>query len=126
MAASVGIELRRPFYDSHLIQFAFTTPERFKLRGRIDKYLHRKAMTGLLPDAVLTRESKAEFTITFRWHLSELQEMFIQDICHRAYDWVDPGSVAKLYDRAGRDRHSSEPEWMLWTLFGCKALISRP
>lgn len=126
MAASVGIELRRPFYDSHLIQFAFTTPERFKLRGCIDKYLHRKAMMGLLPDAVLTRENKAEFTITFRWHLSELKEMFIQNTCYLAYDWVDPGSVAKLYDRAGHDRHSSVPEWMLWTLFGCKALIERP
>jgi asparagine synthase (glutamine-hydrolysing) len=124
MAASVGIELRRPFYDSRLIQFAFTTPERLRLRGRVNKYLHRKAMTGLLPGAVLKRESKAEFSIVFQRHLPELHEIFTQGMRHLAYNWVVPGSVVKMYDRLDHD-HSGEPEWMLWTLFGCTELVSR-
>lgn len=59
MAASVGIELRRPFFDSSFVQLACRIPDRFKLRA------HRqvpapKAMTGLLPETIIMRETKAE------------------------------------------------------------------
>ena len=36
-------------------------PPRLRLRGLADKYLHRKAMQGLLPDVVLARQRSAEF-----------------------------------------------------------------
>src|SRR5208282_3268131 len=44
LAASVGIELRRPLFSAPMVQFAFCTPESIRLRGQTDKYLHRRAM----------------------------------------------------------------------------------
>ncbi|MFZ1575499.1 MAG: asparagine synthase-related protein [Chromatiaceae bacterium] len=126
LAASVGIELRRPFFDSNFVQLACSIPDRFKLRGRIDKYLHRKAMTGRLPETIIMRETKAEFSITLRWYKSELQEMFTQEASYWACDWVDSGKVAKLHSLGDHLPHSSMPARMLWTLFGCKALDSKP
>lgn len=126
MAASAGIELRRPFFDARLVQFSFSTSPRLRLRGHSDKYLHRKAMQHLLPDAVLARQQKAEFSITFRWHLAELKEMLDRDERERSDDWVDRDKATQLYHRAGTDPRSSVPEWLLWSLFGCKALVSMP
>ncbi|NMQ18984.1 hypothetical protein E4P82_07040 [Candidatus Competibacter phosphatis] len=126
MAASMGIELRRPFFDLNLVQFAYRTPEHLKLRGRIDKYLHRKAMMGLLPQTLLLRETKAEFSITFRWYLSELKDVLTQDTSFRTWDWVDPDKVAELHNLGDHLLHSNMPARMLWTLFGCKALDSEP
>ena len=65
MAASCCAELRRPFFSANIIQFSLSTPERWRLRGNIDKYLHRKAAAGLLPENVRRRQEKAEFTVTY-------------------------------------------------------------
>ena len=89
MAAGVGIELRRPFFSQEMVQFTFSTPERWRRRGRIDKYLHRMALHGLLPENVRQRQSKAGFSITYIWYLSQLQELFGHDLTGRYDAWVD-------------------------------------
>jgi asparagine synthase (glutamine-hydrolysing) len=126
MAASAGIELRRPFFDSTMVQFAFSTSPQLRLRGRVDRYLHRKAMKGLLPDAVLSREQKAGFSLTFRWYLPDLERMLAADDRDRSGHWVDPVNAMQLYHRAVRDKDSSVPMWLLWAQFGCKALVASP
>jgi len=124
MASSVGIELRRPFFDVDLIQFAFTIPDWYLLRGHTDKYLHRKALTGLLPQAVLTRTTKAEFSITYRWLLPEIRQGLMGKMSKRVQDWVEPGEVAELLGNVGNLENSSWPAWMLWSLIGCEAMSS--
>jgi asparagine synthase (glutamine-hydrolysing) len=124
MASSIGIEQRQPFLNARLIQFCVMTPERLRLRGRLNKYLHRKAMAGLLPQVVLMREDKADFMITFRWHLSEIRDVFFGGSQLRANHWVDVREVQDIYDQAGRIQEPGWREWLLWTLFGCTVLLS--
>ena len=124
MAASVGIELRRPLFDVRLVQFAFSTSSRLRLRGHTDKYLHRRALRGLLPDAVLARQGKAEFSVTFRWYVAELHEMLARVDPDQGGAWVDPVRAMRLYHRIGTNPDSSMPEFQLWSLFGCQALVS--
>jgi asparagine synthase (glutamine-hydrolysing) len=124
MAASVGIEVRRPFDDARMVEFAFATSHRLRLRGSVDKHLHRQAMKGLLPDQVLTRERRAEFSITFRWYASELQAMLARTTCDRGDDWVDRDKATQLHRRSGTHAASSVPDWMVWSLFGCMAMAS--
>jgi asparagine synthase (glutamine-hydrolysing) len=123
LAASVGIELRRPLFSAQMVQFAFCTPESIRLRGRTDKYLHRRAMTGLLPESVLQRQTKADFTITFQWHLAAMGEFFRSELARSGRTWVDAGQLASLYRQTCDPRHLGAPEWRLWTLFGCDALV---
>jgi asparagine synthase (glutamine-hydrolysing) len=124
LSASVGIELRRPLFSAPMVEFAFSTPEGIRLRGQTDKYLHRKAMTGLLPEAVLQRQTKADFMITFEWHLAAMGELFRGELARAGRTWVDAGQVGSLYRRIGDPTHPGAPEWRLWTLFGCAALVS--
>jgi asparagine synthetase B (glutamine-hydrolysing) len=123
MASGVGIELRRPFFCQEMVQFTFSTPERWRRRGRINKYLHRMALHGLLPENVRQRQSKAEFSITYVWYLSQLQELFGHKLTGRYDAWVDteyfsrlvlPFSAATIGKRAVSLR-------MMWSLFGCAA-----
>ena len=55
MAMANSIEGRFPFLDHRLIEFANCLPPQLKMRGLTEKYLLKKAMTGLLPDSVRTR-----------------------------------------------------------------------
>jgi asparagine synthase (glutamine-hydrolysing) len=124
MASSVGVELRRPYFDVDLIQFAFTIPDGYLLRGHTDKYLHRKALAHLLPPAVLTRTTKAEFSVTYRWLLPEIRQELMGKISKRVQDWVEPSEVDKLLGHADNLENSSWPVWMLWGLIGCEAMSS--
>ena len=42
--ALAGIELRAPFHDQRMIEFAFASPVHLRLRGRTTKWLHRHAL----------------------------------------------------------------------------------
>jgi len=126
MAASVGIELRRPFFDVRMVQFAFATSPRLRLRGNTDKFLHRKAMKGLLPESVLSREQKAEFSVTFRWYMPEMKEMVAGHDGNPGVNWVDRDRAMHLHHRTDADQQAGLPHWLLWTLFGCRTLISGP
>lgn len=126
LAARAGIELRRPFFSPQMVQFAFSTPEWIRLRGRTDKYLHRKAMSGLLPESVLKRATTADFMITFQWQLSGMREFFRSEFAGAGRNWVESDQLARLHRQIGDPRHCGVPEWKLWTLFGCDALVSGP
>jgi asparagine synthase (glutamine-hydrolysing) len=55
MAMAHGIELRVPYLDHRLFEFAAALPARSKLRGLRDKDILRRWATGLLPSAVARR-----------------------------------------------------------------------
>ena len=99
MSSSVGLELRKPFWNPNQAQFCLATPARLRSRGRINKALHRTAMIGLLPELVLQRETKAEFSITCHRHLLEMKAELTQRISAKRHDWVEPRGVAALFER---------------------------
>ncbi len=54
----VGLEVRAPFLDNHVVEFAQRLPSTFKYRHGTAKYLLKKAMRGILPDEILYRSKK--------------------------------------------------------------------
>ena len=55
MSMAASVESRVPFLDHKLVEFTSKLPERLKLRGWTTKYVLRKAMKGVLPEAILAR-----------------------------------------------------------------------
>lgn len=55
VAMASSIEGRFPFLDHRVIEFANALPARYKLRGLTEKAVLRRAMSGLLPNEVVTR-----------------------------------------------------------------------
>ena len=126
LSAGVGIELRSPFLDPRIVQFAFSTPDRLRIRGAVDRVMHRKAMKHQLPDIVLKRNTKADFMIAFQWHWPELANALIQDPGSSSCqcDWISKAEVVKLYEQGKTPNHSGWAEWMLWALFACDAICN--
>jgi asparagine synthase (glutamine-hydrolysing) len=58
MAMAHSLELRVPFLDHKLVEFAARLPREFKIRRGTNKYLLKKLMKPLLPSAILSRSKK--------------------------------------------------------------------
>ena len=54
----VALEVRAPFLDNDVTEFARRVPASLKLRGGTGKYILKRAMTGILPDSILSRRKK--------------------------------------------------------------------
>ncbi|MCY7348494.1 MAG: asparagine synthase (glutamine-hydrolyzing) [Pyrinomonadaceae bacterium] len=55
---AVSLEVRAPFLDPRVAQFAASLPLEYKLRGRQGKYILKKAVAPLLPKNILHRPKK--------------------------------------------------------------------
>ncbi|MEZ5426386.1 MAG: asparagine synthase (glutamine-hydrolyzing) [Pyrinomonadaceae bacterium] len=56
MSMAASIESRVPFLDHELVGFTARLPEKFKIRRRETKWILRRAMEGILPPEILTRQ----------------------------------------------------------------------
>ncbi len=75
LAASERVELRQPFNDLDLVEFAFRTPPRAFTGGILDKYLLRMAMADLLTPEVRELVDKTLFNeIAFPYACAALTE----------------------------------------------------
>ncbi len=54
-----SMEARPAFLDHHLAEYAATLPPSVRIKGRIEKYVLREAMKGLLPNVLYEREKFA-------------------------------------------------------------------
>jgi asparagine synthase (glutamine-hydrolysing) len=64
-AARAGVEVRHPFHDRGVMEFAFSVPQDQKVRDGYSKYVVRQAMVNRLPGIVRTRLDKSEFSHVF-------------------------------------------------------------
>ena len=75
-----SLEVRPPFLDHRLVEFAATLPENLKIRGRSQKFLLRHLMRDRLPKGVLHR-SKAGFDIpAHSWLRRELRPLLLETL----------------------------------------------
>lgn len=56
-----GIESRVPFLDYRFVEFVFSLPSDYKIKGGITKYIFRKMLSGVVPRRILERRDKIGF-----------------------------------------------------------------
>jgi asparagine synthase (glutamine-hydrolysing) len=77
MSMAVSLEVRGPFLDYTLVEFAARLPTELRLQGVSGKYLLKRAMDGLLPRQVLYRP-KLGFNIPYKnWLRTELRGLML-------------------------------------------------
>jgi asparagine synthase (glutamine-hydrolysing) len=72
MSMAHSLELRVPFLDHHLVEFAARLPARLKVRGRVTKYLLKKWAEPLLPREIIYRPKKGFPVPTKTWFRNDL------------------------------------------------------
>ncbi len=76
-----GVEVRVPFLDNHLVEFALSLPSKYKLHKGIKKYLLKKALEGTVPNEVLYGPKKG-FGVPYQnWLRGPLKE-FMKDMIY--------------------------------------------
>jgi asparagine synthase (glutamine-hydrolysing) len=94
-------ELRVPFLDHKLVEFAFALPSQFKIRKNTTKYLLRKVANELVPDAIIKREKKGFFTPISRWFRGDLNQFakeVLLDSSSACNSYFDKSYISFLLD----------------------------
>ena len=114
---SNSLEARTPFLDHHLVEFAARLPTSLKLRGRVGKYLLRRAVADLLPESVLTRRKMGFGVPISAWFRGELRGLLRDTLLsQRAAQrrLFRPEAVKELLDEHDTGRGDHGPR--LWAL----------
>ncbi len=114
---AVSLEVRAPYLDPRVAEFAASLPPSYKLHGYTSKYILKKAAKGLVPPFVWRRGKKG-FGVPFaKWLKSELRPL-AHDLLSperlRRTGLFDPAYVAKLQDE--HERGVANHRKLLWTL----------
>jgi asparagine synthase (glutamine-hydrolysing) len=114
---AVSLEVRAPYLDPRVAEFAASLPSRYKLHGYTSKYILKKAAKDLVPSFVWRRGKKG-FGVPFaKWLKAELRPL-ARDLLSperlRRGGLFNPEYVAKLQDE--HERGVANHRKLLWTL----------
>ncbi len=99
-----SMEARPPFLDHHLAEFAAQLPPSMRIKGRVEKYVLREAMKGLLPKVLYEREKFAfmappAHTDPKKWAaMKALADQYLSDEAIREAGLLDPDGVRRLFE----------------------------
>jgi len=124
----VSLESRAPFLDHHIVEFAWSLPERALIRNGEGKWILRQLLDRYVPRRLVERP-KAGFAIPLAsWLRTELRgwvEELLDERTLRIQGYLDPAPIQRMWveHRSGKyDRQA-----YLWNILMFQAwLNSRP
>jgi len=125
MSMTHSLEVRVPFLDTEFGKSLARIPWQWKLRDGVSKWILKRALRELLPDAVLDRP-KMGFGLPCNVWMRRSLEPIVRDALRpepvRRHGMLDPAAVQSLVDRfyAG-----DECIWRkLWTIYVLEAWVT--
>jgi len=114
---AVSLEVRAPFLDPRVAEFAASLPASYKLRGRTTKYILKRAVKDYLPPSVIRRGKKGFGVPVAEWLKENLRplarDLLSPDRVRRA-GVFNPDYVSRLQDE--HERGVANHRKLLWTL----------
>jgi asparagine synthase (glutamine-hydrolysing) len=106
-----GLELRVPYLDKEIVQFMERLPAQFKVRGRSQKWLHRRVCQSYLPPSFLKRKKRG-FAVNvvdewFRAEKSNKMSEMLQDGESRMYQYLRREAVQELFEEHASGRNDN-------------------
>jgi asparagine synthase (glutamine-hydrolysing) len=92
----IPIEVRAPFLDYRVVDFAFQLPTTYLFRDGWHKWILRKAMQDLLPADVVWRRHKLGFPFPFARFYSECDEIIELIVNHSSNPYLDFSQKARF------------------------------
>ncbi|HXZ43247.1 MAG TPA: asparagine synthase C-terminal domain-containing protein, partial [archaeon] len=114
---SNSLEVRSPFLDHVLLEFAVTIPGELKLAGGIGKAVLREALGGILPPEILRGRKRGFSAPTGLWLRGPLREFAEEHLLTNAHglpEFFRPETVRTLWEghQSSRENHAHR----LWAL----------
>ena len=121
MSMAHSLEVRPPFLDHRIVEFAATLPERMKIRGMQQKFVLRDLMRGKLPEIILNRKKTGFDIPTHDWFRGTLRELLMDTLTPEAIAATgifDARAIdALIRDHMERRINVGYHLWGLMTLF---------
>jgi asparagine synthase (glutamine-hydrolysing) len=114
---SVALEVRAPFLARDIVEFAFSLPDSFRMRGLRGKRILRDAVRDQLPPAIIRRPKKGFGMPVGAWlngSLRDLTNDLLAPAAVRDAGFFRPSAIARLLDE--HHRHVADHRKPLWTL----------
>ncbi len=107
-----GLEVRVPYLDKEVVEYAQRLPAGFKVRFGQRKWLHRRVCASFLPPQILARKKRGfAVNVVDEWfHGSMTGKLgsYLLDSSSLMFEYLEPKAVSRLLDdhRSGRsDNH---------------------
>jgi asparagine synthase (glutamine-hydrolysing) len=114
---AVSLEVRAPFLDPAVAEFAASLPSDYKLRGRKTKYILKRSIEGLVPPFVTRRGKKGFGVPVAEWLKGKLRPL-ARDLLSpervRRAGVFNPDYITRLQDE--HERGLANHRKLLWTL----------
>lgn len=121
MSMAHSLEVRPPFLDHRIVEFAARLPEHFKIRGPALKFILRELMRDKLPPAVLARPKEGFDIPAHRWFRGPLrplaEEVLSAENVRRTGLFREEVVERIKQDHFRRRANNGYPLWGLLTLF---------
>jgi len=85
MSMANGLEVRNPFLDHRVVEFAFSLDARHKIDGRSQKKILKESCAHLLPDEILHRKKQGFETPVQHWLKGVLQNKVQELLLHKDF-----------------------------------------
>lgn len=113
-----SVEARVPFLDHVFVEFCASIPSSVKMRWLNEKQVLRDAMRDVLPRELAQRKKRGMSSPNRHWlkpPLPDFAEALLSDSALSRTGYFDPGTVAQLRERPGRE-NSGRPGMLMSVL----------
>ncbi len=115
MSMGHSLEVRVPFLDYRLVEFAASLPTSYKIRGRTTKYILKQAMKGQLPPQIISKPKQGFSPPIKEWLKSELKTFCYDTLRTDALSaYFKPEAIENLLASHYGDRRDFQ--YQIWTL----------
>ena len=116
MSMAVSLEARVPILDHHVVEFAMGLPSRLKHQNGTGKWILREAVSGLVPETVLTKPKQGFAVPLDHWFRGPLRYRIeaLTAAGNPLHQWIDLGAVKRIATEhltGTRDHHH-----LIWRL----------
>jgi asparagine synthase (glutamine-hydrolysing) len=97
-----GLDIAFPYLDCDLVQFLMSIPGDIQSHDGVPRGLMRAAMRGVVPDSIINRRSKGEFTQlaneSIKLDFGQISELLGSSSRAVEYGYVDAPVLSRLLD----------------------------
>lgn len=117
MTMAASIELRVPFLDHQLVEFAFRIPGSMKIKNGIAKFIEKQELGRDLPPEIVNRRKEGFPNPISSWLRREwvqLMSDIIDELSYLPHRYFDPVAMERLMNEHRSERHNHSD--LLWSL----------
>ena len=113
-----SLEVRAPFLDVDLVEYANSLPSNYKIRRTVRKYILKKSLEGKLPNDILYRKKKGFGIPLTKWIKDDLKKEIVGML---NYDKIkregifNPKSVSEILNQHFNNKKDNRKQ--IWSLY---------